>query len=665
MVAQLDERQQLRMTSVPVVKNRLSQILEGLLSLFRSVHPAGWGVLLAIAASFVLHSWISPKALPLEPLLPIHESLGAIAQPNGTQFRVWAPHASQVSVIGTFNDWSIEADPLTSEGDGYWAVFVPRAHPGDEYQYAIVNQETQETLFRIDPYARQVTHSMGNGIIYDPDFDWGPEPNFSPPQLEELVLYELHVGTFADEPGGAPGTFDSAIAKLPHIKELGANAIEVLPVAEFSGDFSWGYNPSHPFAVESAYGGPDAFKRFIKAAHDLNLAIILDVVYNHFGPSDLSLWQFDGWTPTEEETGGLYFYNDWRARTMWAHTRPNFLLPQSRQLIEDNVRMWLEEFHLDGLRWDSTVNFRTVDNGKGAKLPEGVSLMREMNQLTHSYPTPKITIAEDHSDTSQITQAPHIHGIDFDSQWDPKFVHPIREAITAESDGKRDLNAIAWALNHRYSPDPFERVIYTESHDEVGNGTARVPYDINYKHPGSWESRKRSTLGSVFVLTAPGIPMIFQGQEILEDEWFQDSDPLDWSKSDRFSGIFQLYQDLVSLRRNTQGYSQGLQGSFIRVHHLDNRNKVIAYHRRDQGGTGDDVIVIVNLSRQSYDRYPVGFPESGIWKVRFNSDDRRYSSDFGGSKQWAVLATRDRLDGMSYAGAVTLPPYSAIILSQD
>jgi len=600
-----------------------------------------------------------------ETYFPLHGELGATPKAQGTQFRVWAPHAEKVSVIGTFNHWSMEANPLNAEGDGYWVTQVSTAHPGDEYKYAIVNEKTQETLFRIDPYAREVTHSIGSGIIYDPsEFDWGKPLDFTPPPLNDLVLYELHVGTFVDEPGGLPGNFDTAIEKLPHIKALGANAIELLPVVEFAGDYSWGYNPSHPFAVESIYGGPDAFKRFVKAAHEQGLAVILDVVYNHFGPSDLSLWQFDGWSP-DPNTGGLYFYNNWRARTLWAHTRPNFALPQARQYIEDNVRMWLEEFRLDGLRWDSTVNLRTVDNGKGAKLPDGLSLMREMNQLTHSYEPYKITIAEDHSDTSQITQDPQIHGIGFDSQWDPKFVHPIRDAITVKEDSKRNLRKVSWVLNHRYSNDPFERVIYTESHDEVANGTARVPYDINYQEPGSWDSRKRSSLGGVFVLTAPGMPMLFQGQEMLSDGWFEDTIPLDWSKLEEFPGIFQLYQDLIALRHNQDGNSQGLLGASIRVHHLDDPHKILAYHRWDQGGAGDDVVVVMNLSQQAYGDYSLGFPQAGTWKVRFNSDDRSYSPDYGGIEQTEIEAIDGREDGMPYHAYVNLAPYTALILSQD
>ena len=232
--------------------------------------------------------------------MPKQPGMGAIPTAKGVTFRVWTPHAEKVYVIGSFNDWNETSTPLVSEQNGYWAIDVPYAKTGDEYRYLI--HGPAGTLSRIDPYARKVTNAAGNGIIYEPQaFDWG-DNTFHMATGNELVIYEMHVGTFNVKEKGHPGTFESAIEKFPYLKELGINAIEVMPIVEFSGDFSWGYNPAHPFAVESIYGGPDAFKRFVKAAHEQGIAIIVDVVYNHFGPGDLGLWQFDGWS--ENEKGG-------------------------------------------------------------------------------------------------------------------------------------------------------------------------------------------------------------------------------------------------------------------------------------------------------------------------------------------------------------------------
>jgi 1,4-alpha-glucan branching enzyme len=238
--------------------------------------------------------------------------MGAIPHAKDVTFRVWAPHAEKVYVTGTFNDWSKTSTPLVSEKNGYWSIDVPEAKVGDEYRYVIhaPTDWSLPPLSRIDPYARKVTNAVGNGIIYDPDaFDWGDD-TFTIASWNELIIYEMHIGTFNVREEGKPGTFANAIEKLPYLQKLGINAIEVMPIMEFAGDFSWGYNPAHPFAVESIYGGPDAFKRFVKAAHEQGIAVIADVVYNHFGPGDLDLWQFDGWS--ENEKGGIYFYNDHR-----------------------------------------------------------------------------------------------------------------------------------------------------------------------------------------------------------------------------------------------------------------------------------------------------------------------------------------------------------------
>jgi 1,4-alpha-glucan branching enzyme len=223
-----------------------------------------------------------------------------------------------VSVAGEFNGWSDQAAQLGSEGNGYWSTDVPGARAGQQYKYVV--RASDSGRWRNDPYAREVTHSAGNSIVYADGFDWGPSA-FGMPPWDELVVYELHVGTFNDEPGSGPGGFRSVEARLDYLRDLGINAVELLPSAEFATDFSWGYNPSHIFAIEKAYGGPDALKGLVRAAHERGIAVIVDVTFNHLGPSDLDLWQFDGWS--ENDNGGIYFYNDRRRQTPWGDTRPD------------------------------------------------------------------------------------------------------------------------------------------------------------------------------------------------------------------------------------------------------------------------------------------------------------------------------------------------------
>jgi len=290
------------------------------------------------------------------------KSLGATPHAGGVAFRVWAPHAQRVAVIGSFNDWNGNTHPMQGEENGLWYADVPEAHIGDQYRYVLTTATGE--FKRIDPYAREVTNSVGNAIVHDPHFDWKGD-TFSLAPWNELVIYELHVGTFnVEEDDNEPGKFSAVAARLGHLQKLGVNAIQIMPVAQFAGERSWGYNPAHIFSVEIAYGGPLAFKKFVKHAHQHGIAVILDVVYNHLGPSDLDLWQFDGWS--ENDRGGIYFYNDDRAHTPWGDTRPDYGRGEVRQYICDNVLMWLEEYHVDGLRFDGTVYIRTID-GSGSQ----------------------------------------------------------------------------------------------------------------------------------------------------------------------------------------------------------------------------------------------------------------------------------------------------------
>ncbi len=586
--------------------------------------------------------------------------MGAIPYKGGVSFRVWAPHATSVAVVGSWGDWQ-EEKPLAHDGDGYWSGVVRGAQPGDEYKYVL--ETPSGTLQRNDPYARLVTSSIGNSVVYDDAaFDWQGD-HFEMPSWNDLVIYELHVGTFNDQNPDGPGDLRSAIPRLDYLRDLGVNAVSLMPLAEFPGDFSWGYNPSFPFAIERAYGGPDAFKLFVREAHARGLAVLVDVVYNHFGPSDLDLWQFDGWS--ENGKGGIYFYNDWRAETPWGETRPDYGRPEVRQFIRDNALMWLESFHADGLRWDGTIFIRHKDFflTAGNEIPEGWTLMQEINaEIVGKYPG-KLTIAEDLQRYDQIT-APLPEGGGFGAQWDAAFVHPVRAALEGMDDGARSMGEVAGAIAHRYGLDAFNRVIYTESHDEVANGRQRLPESIHQGDATSWESQKRSTLGAAAVFTAPGIPMMFQGQEMLEDEWFRDTDPLDWQRLKEMSGIRALYRDLIHLRRDFAGQTRGLKGSELDVFHVNDSDKVIAFRRRMEGGPGDDVVVVLNFANRAYTDYRIGLPAEGLWRVRFNSDWNGYSPLFGNHPAFDVGAEAQPRDGMPYSGAVGLGPYTALILSQ-
>jgi 1,4-alpha-glucan branching enzyme len=594
----------------------------------------------------------------------IVNGMGAIAHAKGVYFRVWAPNAKSVSVIGTFNKWKEDTHKLDHEENGYWGGNVLKAKIGDEYKFSLDTPTGK--LQRNDPYAKQMTNSIGNSIVYDSNaFDWGND-NFYMPSWNNLIIYELHTGTFNVKEEGKPGDFYGVIEKLEYLKDLGINAIEVMPPFEFPGDFSWGYNPSYPFSIETAYGGADAFKALVKAAHENGIAVILDVVYNHFGPTDMDMWKFDGWS--ENDMGGIYFYNDWRAKTPWGDTRPDYGRPEVRQYIRDNAIMWMEEFKVDGLRMDMIPYIRNVnsDENPNTTLQEGISLLRWINgEVAEKYPW-KLTIAEDLHGLNSITD--HIGesgGLGFGSQWDADFVHPIREALITQEDKNRDMESVCLAILNKYSMDAFKRVIYTESHDEVANGKARVAEEIAEKSVNNWYSKKRASLGVALTMTTAGIPMLFQGQELLEDKWFSDTDPLDWRRLKKFNGYNKLHRDLIQLRRNFNNNTEGLTGQNTQVIRVDEERKIIAFHRSHVGGKGDSTIVLLNFCNNSYDDYVIGMPNEGMWKLRFNSDWEGYDKEFDNFTSTDAEAVKGEHDGLPFNSAISIASYTALIFSQD
>jgi 1,4-alpha-glucan branching enzyme len=586
--------------------------------------------------------------------------MGAIPHAHGVAFRVWAPHADQVSVIGSFNDWQAESDACVHEENGYWYADLSHAKPGDEYKFHIINGEQQ--LQRIDPYAKIVTNSVGSGVIPALDLFEPPEKPFQMPAWNDLVIYELHIGTFNTEEGKV-GTFDSAIERLPHLKALGINAVELMPIAEFAGDYSWGYNPAHPYAIESAYGGADGFKRFLTAAHEAGIAVIVDVVYNHFGPSDISLWQFDGWS--ENDKGGIYFYNDWRSTTPWGDTRPDYGRGEVRQYIFDNAMMWLGDYHADGLRYDMTLYIRSVEADAQDLIAEGFSLLQWINSEVQIRHPGKITIAEDLQNSAELTLAKEHGGANFSSQWDAGFVHPIREVLIEGDDANRSMHAVRDALLNQYNNDAFQRVVYTESHDEVANGKQRLVSEIDPSERPNRYAIKRSTLGAALALTAPGIPMLLQGQEFLRDQWFRDDRPIDWKRAEEYADITTMYRDLINLRLNRAGHSAGLSGQHTAVYHVNDSDKLIAMHRSKEGGAGDDVIVVFNFAEGRKENYVIGLPQGGEWKLRFNSDATLYNEEMDETPSGDITANEEGLDGYGYSAPVTIGAYACLIYTQD
>jgi 1,4-alpha-glucan branching enzyme len=627
-------------------------------------------------------------AIPLNTAPTPYGGLGAVLQNGGCSYRVFAPFADQVSVGGDFfnagnNDptpgaWvevPMQRDTSAYTGD-YWSVFIPNVLADSLYKFHIINDGAQpNTLvqngptggWKHDPYARDAVSFAGNSVVVDRNFDWTGD-NFQMPAWNQLVIYELHIGSF-NKDAGVVGTFAQATGKLGYLAALGINAIQILPAFDFDTTTSMGYNPGLPFAIDNAYGQTQALKQFIKAAHAVGIAVIMDVVYNHFGPQGLDegLGQIDGWCLPGMR--GIYFYNDVRIWTAYGNDRPDFGRGEVRQYISDNAMTILSEFHADGLRLDSTINIRRAIGGEGdnGPLPDGWSLLRWIGEEKRASQPWKILIAEDLQNDTTVTQDALFGGIGLDSQWDSWFVGRAQNNLLfVPNDDARSVPMIAEMIGLSYNnTGPFQRIIYAESHDQAYQ-QPRMPDHIAPGNADGWIARKLTTLAAGITFTSPGIPMIFMGQEFLEYRPWDDSagaTSLDWTRVTSCGGIVELYRRLIQLRRNWDNNTRGLTGSNTNVFHGNDDAGIIAYHRWDQGGPGDDVVVVVNIKGGSFQSYNIGFPQPGTWYLRFNSDWSGYWSDYS-NIGYDTSAQYGANQNMPCNGNIGIGPYSVAIFSQ-
>ncbi len=577
--------------------------------------------------------------------------MGAAKAGAGTAFRVWAPNAESVHLTGSFNGWADPGIPMIREEGGHWSVRSDEAKDGALYQYRI--RHGGRSFLKPDARGKRFDKKSGASVVYHGTFDWDGD-DFEPAPLNELVLYELHVGTFTDR-----GDLDAAAEKLPHLESLGVNGIELMPVMEFPGDTSWGYDMNHPFAVAEAYGGPDALKRFIRKAHRHGIAVIPDVIYNHFGPGELTLWRYDGWH--EGERGGIYFYQDERAETPWGATRPDFGRGEVRQYLRDNALMWIDEFHCDGLRIDGVSHLRTTlgpgRDGTEA-MPDGWSLMQWINKDLAARSQRLVRIGEGHGHAPELVVDVADDGAGFHTLWEPNFSRNIRPPLEAVRDEDRDAGRIVAAMEADFD-DPFQRVIYIEAHDEVGNGKRRFPSAVDPEHPDSVWARRRTIQSAGLLFTSPGVPLMFQGQEFLEEGSFDDTRRLDWRKAERQAGIAAAFRELIHLRRNLRGSTRGLLARNLDIFERGGDRPLLAWHRWENGGPRDSTVCMMSLSSQPLGEQRIRMPRLGAWHVRFNADWRGYSEDFGN----APLIQLHTGDDMS--ARMDLPPYAFVVLSQD
>jgi len=426
-------------------------------------------------------------------------TLGARPERNGVWFRVWAPGATGVDVI-TFPDENPHA--LEAGGDGYHSGLVPGLVAGTRYMYRL-----DDTVLYPDPASRSQPEGVhGASEVVDPDaFRW-TDAAWAGTPLSDLVIYELHIGTFT-----TGGSFDSAIEHLDAVARLGATAIEIMPIGEFAGSRNWGYDGVGLFAPASTYGGPYAFKRLVDAAHRRGLGVILDLVYNHLGPEGNYL---------RAMTAGRFFTD--RHGTPWGDAI-NYDGADSgpvRDFVIQNALHWAHEYHVDGLRLDAT--HAIVDESP-------VHILRDLADALHAIERPRLVIAEDERDESRLILPAIDGGYGLDAVWADDLHHQLRRLTAGDREGyfrryRGTVDDVVATLCNgwyrdgappgvtRSAPSAFVHCI--QNHDQVGNRAMGERLDQDIPLP---VYRALSTL----LLLSPYTPLLWMGQEWAASTPFQ------------------------------------------------------------------------------------------------------------------------------------------------
>jgi 1,4-alpha-glucan branching enzyme len=613
--------------------------------------------------------------------------MGNILHDQGCTFRIWAIFAKSLSVKiwaadGTTKLFVMAHDTADGYGTDVWSVFVPAVTDSQHYRY-IVGLPNGSSVERVDPFARLVVFpnfteasrddSDARSMVTSRNLRFGAP--FNAPGWNELVIYQLHVGTFYDQNHPGVSKIKELISQIPYLKDLGVNAVQFLPYSEFSAKLSLGYDPVQPYAMERDYGTPQEIADLNQALHDAGMRVLVDVVFNHLDvssggpPFPYSLFQFDGWGGNP---CGIFFYGGEQMNTPFGGPRPDYGRDALRRYLRDNVRMFLEEYQADGVRFDSTKCIRLrqgpcgtfccgSDIGDGRNF--GWELMQEITGWVAANQPWKLTIAEDLDGNAAITGPSSNGGAAFDAQWDTDLQGSLINALKQPNDASVDVSSVARAMQFPSEGDPFKRVNYLESHDQAN--IRRVPDIISPGDAEGWFARKKSILGFAVTLTTPGIPMFFQGAELLDFRRWNPSDNstnMDFSRKKLFPKLFQFYADMNRLRRGTPG----LCGSGLNVFQANPSTKVLAYQRWKQGAGVDDIVVVANFSGTPYNSYTIGFPYPGSWHVLLNTDSNDYSdkSDFGIVNSFDTTAGNASWDGLPCSGNIGIGPYSLIVLSR-
>ncbi|MBD9280609.1 MAG: 1,4-alpha-glucan branching protein GlgB [Clostridiales bacterium] len=587
---------------------------------------------------------------------------------SGVVFRVWAPHAAAISVVGDFNSWKPGSHPMRKvDGDSVWELFIPGVKEYDVYKYCVTTRGG-DLIYKADPYANRAMPLPETSSVVDPPekFRW-TDAAYRRNKLKQTSLqrpvniYEVHAGSWKRHDDGSYLSYEELAAELiPYVKDMGYTHIEFMPLMEYPYDPSWGYQVTGYYAPTHRYGSPEQLRMLVNACHAANIGVILDWVPAHFPKDSYGLYEFDGTCCYELSDPAMREHPDWGTRIY------DYAKPEVRSFLISNVCYWLREFHIDGIRVDAVssmlyLNYARRDgewtpNRDGGNINLGaVAFLQKLNTTLLTAWPGCMTIAEESSAYPGVTKPPYDGGLGFSFKWDMGFMHDTLDYLEIDPYFRKyHHDKLTFSLMYAFS----ENYILPFSHDEVVHGK----HSMLDKQPGDlWKkfAGLRALYG--YTMAHPGKKLLFMGGEFGHFiEWKYD-DQLDWFLLlyENHPQVQQCCKRLNEIYRTTPALYQidDSWDGFQWIQANDSDNSIVAFLRTDK--RGNSLLCVTNFTPVFHPQYRIGLPQMGTLTECFNTDRKEY----GGSNQynnWAIRTEEEQLQDFQYSCDICVPPLATV-----
>ena len=597
--------------------------------------------------------------------------LGCHKSKNGFVFRVWAPHAKNVSVHGDFNNWGENAPAMKNIGGGIWETEIENAAIYDNYQYYICSQ-SGEHLYKSDPYAfHSCTRPETASKVYDVScFEWTDKEYMKSkrsinPFESPMNIYEVHLGSWRKHADGNYFTYEESAKDLvKYVKDMGYTHIELMPITEYPYDLSWGYQVTGYYAPTSRYGTPKDFAKFVDICHNAGIGVILDWVGAHFPKDAHGLASFDGDFCYEYSDPLKNEHPDWNTRIF------DYGRNEVMSFLISNVSFWQRVYHIDGFRVDAVASMLYLDYGKkdgewranvfgGNYNLEAIDFLKKLNSTVYANDPSVLMIAEESTAFPLVTKPTYDGGLGFGFKWNMGWMNDMLGYMSADPLFRKGRhNDLTFSLTYAFS----ENFILPISHDEVVHGKCSM---IN-KMPGDYEDKfdnLRAFYG--YMMAHPGKKLSFMGNEFAQ---FIEGNPekeLDWLllEYDNHKKIKKYVKDLNNfyLTHKEMWENDSDWNGFKWISHDDNEQSVIAFRRIDK--SGNEIIVLCNFCPVKRTRYRIGMPEEGKYKCVFSSDKAIYGGK--GTRVNKVSTKKIPMHGYENSAEFTIPAMSVLYYKLD